>query len=433
MHLSLAQVRPAVQADLALPIAVGAVVTATAAYGLTATALGEHLGTGLAPFAGGWAPRAGPLAVLAAAVIAGAVAVAPRLRSPALGPVRFAAAVFGLGLGLRLAVGVAREGVPGLYGVFQLGQPEAASEYLPALPALDFGARFFLDTFAEVGTSLPVHAVGHPPGLLLMLHLLGIDGAQGMAALVIGTGALSIPLAYLVARRLLDESRARTATLLYVFAPSAVLLGATSADAAYASVALIAVLALLARRVLPGLAAFALAAFFSYANLAVGAWAALVVARRDGLRRAAIVAGGCGLALLGSWAVLHLITGYDPVGAIRSAESVYREGVASTRPYAFWVLGSPAAFLVALGPVTAWYALRGVGSGDAPAVALAAVLLLSAVLGFTKAESERIFLFLVPLACIAAAARLPEPLLPATLWALAVQSLAVGLLVDTIW
>jgi hypothetical protein len=31
----------------------------------------------------------------------------------------------------------------------------------------------------------------------------------------------------------------------------------------------------------------------------------------------------------------------------------------------------------------------------------------AAVLGFTKAETERVYLFLVPLACVAAAAVLP--------------------------
>jgi hypothetical protein len=56
---------------------------------------------------------------------------------------------------------------------------------------------------------------------------LGERRAPGMAALKIGVGALSIPLAYLLARALLDERRARIAALLYVFAPSAVLYRAT--------------------------------------------------------------------------------------------------------------------------------------------------------------------------------------------------------------
>jgi hypothetical protein len=120
------------------------------------------------------------------------------------------------------------------------GNHEAASEYLPVLPAFEFGTRFFLDTFAEIGASLPVHAIGHPPGLLVTMHWLGVHDAPGMAALTIGVGALSIPLAYLLARALLDERRARIATLLYVFAPSAVLYGATSADALYTTLALLA-------------------------------------------------------------------------------------------------------------------------------------------------------------------------------------------------
>ena len=58
---------------------------------------------------------------------------------------------------------------------------------------------------------------------------------------------------------------------------------------------------------------------------------------------------------------------------------------------------------------------------------------MAAALGFTKAETERIWLFLVPLACIAAAAALPDRLLPAALAALAEQALAVELLFGTVW
>jgi hypothetical protein len=424
---------PLARRELMVPLAGAVVAGGTVAYGLLATAQGEELGVALPPFLGDWAPRAGPLAIPAAGLLAAAVALAPRLRSPAVSPARFAAAVLALGLAVRLALGLARDGAVGLYGMFELGHPGAASEYLPALPALDFGARFFLDTFAEVGPSLPVNAVGHPPGLLLTLHLLAIDTSQGMAALLIPAGALSVPLAYLVARRVLEEPRARMAALLYAFAPSAVLLGATSADALYATLALAAILALVAGRAVLGPVAFAAAAFFSYANLAVGAFAAIVVARSDGVRRGALVAGACGVALAGSLGLLHFATGYDPIGAFRSAETVYREGVASTRPYAFWAFGSPTAFLVGLGPITAWFALRAAGQGYTPALALCAVLLLATAMGFTKAETERIYLFLVPLACVAAAATLPERTLPLALGLLAAQALAVELLVRTVW
>jgi methylthioxylose transferase len=442
-----------------VPAAGLALAAGTIAYGFAARAEGTRLGASLAPFLWDWRPDLGTSALPAAAVLATGVWLAPQLRAPAVRPWVFAAATLALGLALRLALGSARGGGDGLWAVYEVGNNEAANEYLPALPALGFGTLFFLDTFAEVGTSLPVHAIGHPPGLLLTLHWLGIDGAPGMAALTIGVGALAIPLTYVLARELLDEERARSAALLYVFAPSAVLYGATSADALYATVALAAAIPLAlaarpaaARGALPsgaaagalpsgaaagalpsGAAALAVASFFSYANLAIGAWATLLAAQRAGLRQAARVAIACAVCLAAFYVLLHLATGYDPVGVLRATESVYREGVASRRPYEFWLFGSPVAFLCALGLPIAWFALRSAGARYAPAVALVAVVIVAAVLGFSKAETERIYQFLVPLACVSAAASLPERWLPLTLGALAVQALAIELLLYTVW
>jgi hypothetical protein len=59
------------------------------------------------------------------------------------------------------------------------------------------------------------------------------------------------------------------------------------------------------------------------------------------------------------------------------------------------------------------------------------VLAFSAVVGFTKAETERIWLFFAPFVCLAAATR-DFPLRP-VLAALAVQALAWEFLWDTIW
>lgn len=424
-----------------VPAAGFALAAGTIAYGFAARAEGTRLGASLAPFLWDWRPTLGASALPGAALLAVGVWLCPRLRAAAVRPWAFAASALAIGLVLRLALGSARGGVDGLWAVYEVGNHEAANEYLPALPALDFGTLIFLDTFAEVGTSLPVHAIGHPPGLLLMLHWLGIDGAPGMAALTIGVGALAIPLTYMLARELLDEERARGAALLYVFAPSAMLYGATSADALYATVALAAAipLALAARSptatgALPsGAAALAVASFFSYANVAIGAWATLLAALSAGLRGAARLAIACAVVLAASYAFLHVATGYDPVGVLQATESVYREGIASRRPYAFWLFGSPVAFLCALGLPIAWFALRSAGARYAPAVALVAVLVVAAVLGFSKAETERIYQFLVPLACVSAAASLPARWLPLTLGALAAQALAVELLLYTVW
>ena len=68
-----------------------------------------------------------------------------------------------------------------------------------------------------------------------------------MAALCIGVGALSGPLAYLLGRQVLDERGARVAALLLALAPGALLFGATSADAVYLTLGLLAAWPLAAR------------------------------------------------------------------------------------------------------------------------------------------------------------------------------------------
>ena len=417
----------------ALPPAAGVVALATIAVAFyLERAAGEPLGLPDAPFVGNWAPQADPLLVVSIACFAAAVAVAPRLLSvPA--PL-FAAASFVLVLVLRLALAAGSGGTAQWSAVFDPAGFEGPNEYLPALGALEFGAGFFLDRFAELVPALPVHAAGHPPGLLLTLNALGIDSPGGMAGLCIGVGALSGPLTYLLARQVLDERRARVATLLFALAPGALLFGATSADAVYLTLGLLAAWPLAARSWTAraaGAVILAGGSLFAWSLPAVGAWAAILTLRRDGLRDALALSALCGVALLVFHALLHAATGFDPIGALRSTEDVYRAGIASTRPYWFWLLGSPVAFLVVLGVPLSWLALRALTRGEATAVAIFAVIAIAAVLGFTKAETERIWLFLAPFVCLAAA-REPAPLRP-VLGALAAQALLYELAFDTVW
>jgi hypothetical protein len=418
-----------------VPYVVMGVVAATIVVGTALDRSGVVLGAPLPPFLGDVEPRASLLAVPVALVLAIGVTVAPRLRAGRIGPAPFALGLLALALVLRVALSTARNGPDGWYAVFDTSF-EAKNEYLPALTYLSYGAPFFLDRFAELVPALPVHSAGHPPGLLLTLHGLGIDGPRGMAALVIGLGSLAAPLTYALGRVLLPEPAARAAGLLFAFAPSALHHGATSADALYATLGTLAALGLLAgpaaARAL-GAAALAIASFFSYALLACGAWATLVVLRREGLRPATALAASCAAAVALLAVSLWAATGYDAPGALRSTEQVYRFSVASIRPYAYWVLGSPAAYLAAMGLPLAWYALRALARRSAPALALAAVVVTSAVLGFTKAETERIWLFLVPLACVAAADALPARRLTLVLGLLALQALLVELLLVTVW
>lgn len=418
-----------------LPHAVAAGAALTIASGLALHATGSKLGAGLPPFTAEWRPDVAPEGLVAFGLLAAAVLAGPRLVSRPRSPLGFSAVVLGLSLGLRLAMGAARDGPDRWAAVFGT-DPEAQNEYLPALAALDPGVRPFLDHFAETALTLPIHPSAHPPGVLLSLHWLGIGGAHGAAALVIAGGALTVPLAYILARRLLDEPRARVAALLVMLSPASLLYGATSFDALFAALATGAAALLVARRNLAraaGGVAVAVVSFFSFALMAVGAWSVVVVARRHGVRSALALAGTTAAAVGGLYAVLYASTGFDPIGSVAAASDAYAVGISGARPYAYWVFGSPVAFLVAMGLPLAWYALRALSRAEATAVALTLVVVLAATLGFTKAETERIWLFMIPLAAVAAASALPLSRVRPVLALLALQGISAELLFWTIW
>lgn len=401
------------------------------------------LGTATPPFVIVYDPEAAlGWALLAALLAAAAAWAAPRLLeagAPRATPAWLALATL-LALVPGLALNAARHGPGGWSEIFVLGPGgsfEAKNEYLPGLSALSYGPRFFLDRFAELVPSLPVNVAGHPPGLLLVIDALGITGAGGLAALCIGAAVVTPALTYAIARTVgLPEAGARLAAVLAALSPMLLLLGITSADAVFMAVGAVAAALLASRRTAlraAGCVALAVAAFFSWALLAIGAWAALLTLLRDGWRAALGLAVGCGIAVLAFDGLLALAFGYDPIGTLRATEAYYRNSAASVRPYKFWVFGSPTAFAVLGGlPIAAGLLLA--ASRRLPAgAALGAVLLIATLAGFTKAETERIWLPFVPLACVAAA----EVLRPAQVrWIaplLLAQAFVVTLVFQTIW
>jgi hypothetical protein len=412
---------------------------ATIAIGLLIRHLHGGLGTATPPFVMVWGPRLDPLAAVAAIAVAAGIAVAPRLPDAVRRPPVFDAGILMLTLGLGLALNLARAGTAGWYAIFDLGPAgsfEAANEYLPGLPAISYGARFYLDRFAELVPSLPVNVAGHPPGPLLVLHALGITTAGGAAALCIAAGALSAPLTYALGRALLDERQARVAALLFACSPLTLLFGVTSFDYLFATCGLASACLLVSERRMAragGALALAGASLMSWALLAVGAWAAIVTYRRRGAGAAVVLAGTCAAAWLALNGSLAATYGYDPIGTLRATEAVYRHSVASVRPYAFWAVGSPVAWGAMVGLPIAAAALRSAARGDDAAIALAIVIAIAAIGGFTKAETERIWLFLAPLACVAAAPAIERHRLTAITALLLAQALAVEVLFDTIW
>jgi hypothetical protein len=221
---------------------------------------------------------------------------------------------------------------------------------------------------------------------------------------------------------------------LMALAPGALLFGATSADAVYCTLGLVAAVPLLSPRrpvqVLGGLA-LAVVSLYAWSLLAIGAWAVLYVLLRHGLRAAVALALITGAALLVFHALFAEATGFDPLGTLHATARVYDLGIASRRPYAFWLFGSPTAFLLVLGLPIAWLAARAAAAGAPAAAAIVAIVAVSSVAGFTKAETERIWLFLAPFVCLAAAPLIRRHRVFAA--ALAVQALGYQLLFDTVW
>jgi methylthioxylose transferase len=419
----------------ALPRVVLAGMAVTVVVGLwLARHDGRELGLPFPPFVGRWDPAATAWALAAAGLFALTIWAAPRLL--ALPAAAFAAAVFLLTLALRLALAASSRGPDAWWRVFDPAGFEGPNEYLPALSALQYGRGFFLDRFAELVPALPVHAAGHPPGLLLVIDAAGITTPGQLAALCIAGGALVAPLAYAVGRQLGDDRRARHAALLTAMAPSVLLFGATSADALFATLGLLAAWPLAARAPAAraaGAVLLALASLFAWSLLAIGAWAAVLAWRRDGVHAMLRLALLTGVALVALHAAFAARTGFDPIGTLHATERVYRFGIASERPYWFWLPGSPTAFLLMLGLPVAWLAIRALAHTDDAALAIFAVIAIAAIAGFTKAEVERIWLVFAPLVCLAAASQLHEPHLRPVLALLAGHALAWELLWNTVW
>jgi len=417
-----------------LPHAAFAVGAVTIAVGLIVRRFTDT------PIGAPWPPSLGNPDIGVDPLFAAAVVLAPRLLEERLRPAAVAVILLGGTLALRLALAAGRGGTGAWDRVFDPARSfEAPNEYLPALPAVDaLGPRVFLDRFAELVPSFPVHVAGHPPGLPLVMHALALDTPARLAAFCIAAGALSAPLTYGLARELLDERGARLAGLLMALSPQALMFGVTTADAVYCTLGLLAAwpLARPSRRAwLLGAVLLAGASLFAWSLLAVGAWAAILTWRRHGLRSAIELSVICGVVLVALHGAFSALTGFDPIGTVRATEEVYRLGVASVRPYWYWLLGSPVGFLLVLGLPIAWLGLRELARGTPEAVAIFSVLAIAAVMGFTKAETERIWLFFAPFVCLAAArapARRPQLVMPVAA-ALAAQALLHELLSDTVW
>jgi hypothetical protein len=361
-----------------------------------------------------WMPRTGPgtiaAVVLAVLGIRFAVDLAMRLRWSHL-----LLAAFGTSLVWMLSLAL----VDGLAGIGTI--LDTPFEYLrTARRVTDFGAvlheyisRIPLDSTPH----WPVHIAGHPPGALLFFVILVRFGlGSGLAAgLVVTVVAATTPVAVLIAlRRLGAEDGARRAAPFLVLGPAAIWMS-VSADAMFGAVAAWGLCVLACAATSRGAirtAGWAVAAglllgycvMLSYGLPLLGVLAVgvLVVARRWSPLPWAV--GGAVAVVLGFAAAGFAWWDAYPVLVDR-----YWAGVASNRPFWYWVWGNLAAVAVSAGPLVgagvaaAIVRVRGISTWtgeDRTVVVLtgAAVLTILAadLSGMSKAEVERIWLPFIP-------------------------------------
>jgi len=358
------------------------------------------------PLHGYWAPKLAWVSLVAIAVAAlgwrHAESVATRLSWRGL-----LLTAYAVGLVWLLALAY----VDGSEGVSRsLGNPY---EYLETARETDDVGRM-LETFVDripyaADDNWVTHVAGHPPGALLFfvgLVRIGLGGDL-QAGLVVTAIAATVAPAVLVTLRALDaEGIARRAAPFLVLTPAAVFL-AVSADAVFAAVAAW------------GLAALAVGATASSRPRLV-LWSVLA-----GLLLGCCVLLSYGLPLLGFLAVAVLISARSwlplPVAAASALVVVlgfatagfawwdaypvlvdrYWDGVASERPYSYWVWANLAALLLSAGPLLgaslAYVTARRTDRTVLLLVAAAALAVLAADLsGMSKSEVERIWLPFVP-------------------------------------
>ncbi|MEP7059474.1 MAG: hypothetical protein ABI828_01975 [Actinomycetota bacterium] len=381
---------------LIAPLAGGiALIVAAQRWGKALQASGVRLQLGAPPLTGSVDPRLPAAALgavlLAALVIWKAPAIAASARWRTLMVVSFIAAG-GWALALALTDGI------GGY----LAPVASPANYLHNVGRVGALGPFLRGFVANLGT-YTTHVRAHPPGMLLLVWLLGKAGAPGpgaVAALQLVGAAAAAPALLVAFRSWAGEDRARAAAPFLVLAPFAVMFG--SGDALFMGVAAWSCALLILATAGGGRAQVVLAAagglllgaalMLSYGLvLLVLVPAAVIVARRRAL--VGVVALACASGVLGVFA----LAGFWWWDGLMGTRIQYAESIARFRPGGYFLVANLAALLAAVGPA-AWVGLTRLRDRRVWLVsgaALAAIALADAS-GLSKGEVERIWLPFMP-------------------------------------
>ncbi|WAL70000.1 hypothetical protein ORV05_01320 [Amycolatopsis cynarae] len=402
-----------------------------------------------APLFARWLPHLGPGSPFA---ILGAVAVV--VHGPRLAAVLPWRRLLPLGYLASLGWTFALALIDGWQRGFA-GRLTDPNEYLREVPGItdipamlrEFSARI-LDFQPRSWTT---HVSGHPPGATLVfvwLDRLGLSGGAWAAAACVLAGSLitvAVPITLLALGR---GEAARAVIPFAVLFPGAVWIG-VSADGLFAGVTAsgIALIAAATHRARAGRRSAILLALCGGVILGFGAFLSYGLVLLGLLVVVVLLLGGC-LRLwlpvaLGAVAVAAAFAaaGFWWLDGYHLVVERYYQGIASQRPYGYWVWADLACLVLAAGPALVAGTRRACcPSGKqwrrdpVPMLVLAAVamLVLADLSGLSKAEVERIWLpFTVWL--LPAAALLPLRTHRGWLTAQAVTALAVNHLVLTFW
>jgi hypothetical protein len=261
------------------------------------------------------------------------------------------------------------------------------------------------------------HVAGHPPLATLIFWLLariGLDGgfwAGALCILLASAASVTLPLTL---RELGAEAAGRRLVPFVALFPGAVWM-AVSADGLFAGVAVsglaLACRGAVRRRILPSLLGgllLGIAVFMSYGLALFGLvvlTAVILTARLRGLRSVVVpwLIASAGFVVV---AAVHLALGFNWVSGLVALRVRYYQGIASERPFSYFVYANVAAWLIscspllAIGIVRSIAALRRAGREPWSQDRIVALLALSGVLAalvanlsaLSKAETERIWL-----------------------------------------
>lgn len=167
------------------------------------------------------------------------------------------------------------------------------------------------------------------------------------------------------------------------------------------------------------------------AKTAPGEDGRIVWTRELGWTRGVLLAAG----FLLPWAALALLTGYDPWASFQAAMDQHRAIAVAPRSYGTWLVWNPYDFLLLLGPAVlapAAASLIGRAAGWRPSFRVLAwswwALLVGLIVsGTARGEVGRIWLFLMPFACVLAAGDAVRRRGPRSSWTVLLLVLEIAL------